>query len=154
MCVDNSRIDLSEAFSGFAGTRYELIPILQSVQDAVGYLPPEAMKEIAGFLSIPESQVYGVATFYAQFYFTRRGRNLIKICCGTACHVRGGLSVLETIERELGVSSGETTADYKFSLERVACVGSCALAPVVMINDDVHGRIETRTVKDVIGKYE
>ncbi len=139
--------------ASFRGHRSEIIPILQAVQHEFGYLPEQEMKEIAKFLRVPESQVYGVATFYAQFYFTPRGKHEIKVCLGTACHVRGANKILDALERELGICCGETTSDALFSLEKVACVGSCALAPVVMIDDNVYGRLETKKVKEVLGKY-
>ena len=125
----------------YAGKRGDLIPVLQDVQAAFGYIPPEVMTEIAKFLRIPESTVYGVATFYAQFYLTRQGKHRIKVCQGTACHVRGGRRVMEVVRRRLGIKPGETTEDYQFSLERVACFGSCALAPVMVVDGKVYGRV-------------
>ena len=125
----------------YAGKRGDLIPVLQDVQAAFGYIPPEVMTEIAKFLRIPESTVYGVATFYAQFYLTRQGKHRIKVCQGTACHVRGGRRVMEVVRRRLGIKPGETTEDYQFSLERVACFGSCALAPVMVVDGKVYGRM-------------
>jgi NADH-quinone oxidoreductase subunit E len=101
-----------------------------------------------------ESEVFGVASFYAQFYFTRRGRHTIKVCLGTACHVRGGERILEEVKRELGVESGGTTDDNRFSLERVACFGSCALAPVVVIDKDVYGRMSVSKAKEVLNQYQ
>lgn len=118
-----------------------MIPALQAVQEKVGYLPPEAFGKVARHFNVPESTVFGVATFYAQFYLERQGRHKIKVCCGTACHVRGSAPILSTIEERLDIKSGETTPDYAFTLERVACFGSCALAPVVVVDDDVHGRM-------------
>ena len=132
---------LRDIFLRYAGKRGDLIPVLQDVQAAFGYIPPEAMTEIAKFLRIPESTVYGVATFYAQFYLTRQGKHRIKVCQGTACHVRGGRRVMEVVRRRLGIKPGETTEDYQFSLERVACFGSCALAPVMVVDGKVYGRV-------------
>lgn len=154
MCIENFEASLTEVFSRFKGGREELIPVLQATQDAFGYLPVEAMQKIAEFISVPESQIYGVATFYAQFYFTRRGKHQIKVCYGTACHVRGATRVLETFERELGINCGTTTPDYAYTLERVACVGSCALAPVVVFDEDVHGQMESSKVKRILNKEE
>lgn len=148
------REKLAEVLQGFMPDKSKLIPMLQAVQDEFGFLPEEGMRAIARYSGISESKVYGVATFYAQFYFMPRGKNHVKVCVGTACHVIGGVRLLESVEREMGIKCGETTPDRKFDLERVACVGSCALAPVVMINDDVHGRIESKKVKGVLGKYE
>ena len=133
--------------------RQSLIPLLQDVQDELGYLPPEAMKEIARYLNLPESAVYGVVTFYAQFYLTRQGRHRVKVCQGTACHVRGGRRVLDAVRRKLGVEPGETTPDYEFSLERVACFGSCALAPVMVVDGRVYGKLTpSRAVRIIEGQ--
>ena len=144
----------SKALSGFEGKPNEVIPMLQAVQDEVGYLPEEAIRDIAELIGLPESKVYGTATFYSQFYFSPRGERTIKVCLGTACHVRGGMQVMEALEREMGINSGETTADFKFSLERVNCVGSCALAPVVMVDDDVFGRLVPKQAKEVLEKSD
>jgi NADH-quinone oxidoreductase subunit E len=124
--------------------------MLQKVQEELGYLPEEAMMAIAKFTGTPESHVYGVATFYAQFYFSRRGRNQTKICTGTACHVKGAARVKDAFERELGLACGMTSEDYEHSLETVACVGSCALAPVVVVNDHVHGQVETGKIDKIL----
>ena len=140
--------------SSFQGQRSELIPMLQAVQNEFGFLSEQQIKAIAKYLGVPESQVFGVATFFAQFYFTPRGKHEIKVCVGTACHVKGANRILDAFERELGVCCGETTANAQFSLEKVACVGSCAIAPVVMIADNVYGRLETKKVKGVLEKYE
>ncbi len=144
----------SKALSGFEGNPNEVIPMLQAVQDEVGYLPVEAIRDIADMIGIPESKVYGTATFYSQFYFSPRGKRTIKVCLGTACHVRGGMQVMEALEREMGINAGETTPDFKFSLERVNCVGSCALAPVVMVEDDVFGRLVPKQAKEVLEKSD
>ena len=141
---------LSTILEPYRGKPNALIPILQEVQEELGYLPEEAMLEIAKTTGLPESQVYGVATFYAQFYFSRRGKNQTKVCSGTACHVKGAARVLDTFERELGISCGTTSEDYEHTLETVACVGSCALAPVVVINDDVHGQVTTGSVGKIL----
>lgn len=141
---------LSTILEPYQGQPNALIPILQEVQDELGYLPEEAMLEIAKTTGLPESQVYGVATFYAQFYFSRRGKNQTKVCSGTACHVKGAARVLDTFERELGIACGTTSEDFEHTLETVACVGSCALAPVVVINDDVHGQVTTGRVGKIL----
>ena len=145
---------VQEILSSFQGQRSELIPMLQAVQNEFGFLSEQQIKAIAKYLGVPESQVFGVATFFAQFYFTPRGKHEIKVCIGTACHVKGANRILDAFERELGVCCGETTANAQFSLEKVACVGSCAIAPVVMIADNVYGRLETKKVKGVLEKYE
>ena len=112
------------------------------------------MTEIARFLNLSENEVFGVASFYAQFRFTRQGEHNVKVCLGTACHVRGGGPIMETMERELGISAGGTTGDYKFSLERVACFGSCALAPVMVIDDKVYGRLTPAKAKEILANVE
>ncbi len=152
MCIpaETTERGIEEVFSRFTGKRKELIPILQAVQDMFGYLPEDALKQVAGFISVPESRVYGTATFYGQFYFTRRGRHTVKVCCGTACHVKGAPQLLEALERELGIESGGTTSDFEYSLERVACVGSCTFAPVMLVDDTVIGHMEVRRVKECL----
>jgi NADH-quinone oxidoreductase subunit E len=141
-----------DVFSQFKGERSELIPILQATQHVLGYLPTEAMQEIAAFVSMPDSQVYGVATFYSQFYFSRRGKHQTKVCSGTACHVKGAARVLDTFQRELGIKCGMTSEDFEHSLETVACVGSCALAPVVVIDEKVYGQIDPGKISGILEK--
>ena len=145
---------LAKIVAEYKGEKGALIPILQKVQEKFGYLPEEAISEIAKFSRMSESEVFGVASFYAQFYFTRRGQHTVKVCLGTACHVRGGEKILDEIKRELDVESGGTTKDYKFSLERVACFGSCALAPVLVIDKDVYGRMTVAKAKETVNKYQ
>jgi NADH-quinone oxidoreductase subunit E len=124
----------------FGRSRNLLIPILQHVQGELGYLPRQAMAGIADYLHMPASEVYGVATFYAQFRFTPVGKNRIVVCRGTACHVRGSAGILKELQREIGIEPFETSPDMLFTLETVACLGSCALAPVLVVNSKVHGR--------------
>ncbi len=143
---------LDKILSGFTGQKSELIPILQRVQQEFGYLPEDTMKRIAQFTRVPECSVYGVATFYAQFKFVPIGRNIIKVCRGTACYVKGSPRVLEEMEKLLGVKDGGTTPDMEYTLESIACFGSCALAPVVVINDNVYGRMTPDKVKKLLGK--
>ncbi|MFP3879766.1 MAG: NADH-quinone oxidoreductase subunit NuoE [Dehalococcoidia bacterium] len=143
---------LDEILSTYRGEREELIPILQQVQQALGYLPEAVMKRIAKFLRLPESTVFGVVTFYAQFRLAPSGRNIIRVCRGTACHVRGSAQILAEIEKQLGITAGETTPDLKYSLETIACFGSCALAPVVVTNDKVHGRMTATKVVKILNK--
>ena len=138
---------LKKILSVFKGKKGALIPMLQRVQEEFGYLPEEALAQIAGFLKLPVSQVFSVATFYAHFYFTRRGDHLVRVCQGTACHVRGARDILETAQHLLGIKTGQTTEDYKYSLERVACVGSCAMAPVVLLDSDVHAKVSPLDLK-------
>jgi NADH:ubiquinone oxidoreductase subunit E len=118
-----------------------LIPVLHQAQEIYGYLPRELQDYIAEGLGVPQSTVYGVVTFYAQFWLTRRGRHLIRLCDGTACHVRGSDKVIETLEDAIGLQAGATSPDYKYTLEIVYCLGSCGLAPVAVVDDKVHGRL-------------
>ena len=144
---------LSDVFAAFSRERKNLIPVLQKVQEKLGYLPEEAISEVAQFLRLSKNEVYGVASFYAQFRFERQGEHGVKVCQGTACHVRGGRRIMETVQRELGIQTGETTEDYEFSLERVACFGSCALAPVMVVDKTVFGRMTTVKAREVLDKY-
>ena len=145
---------LRDIFSHYHGDKQELIPILQEAQEQFRYLPAEAMREIGRFLRVPESTIYGVSTFYAQFKLTPLGRKIVKVCRGTACHVRGGDKILEETEKILGIKAGETTDDLEYTLETIACFGSCALAPVLVIDDVVHGRVTTNKVKSIIADTE
>ncbi|MFH1662608.1 MAG: NADH-quinone oxidoreductase subunit NuoE [Chloroflexota bacterium] len=135
----------------FNQDRSNLIPILQQVQHKFGYLSEEAMQAIADFLHLSNSTVYSVSTFYTHFKLTPSGRKVVRVCQGTACHVRGGAHLLRGIERRLGIKPGETTADREYSLETVACVGACALAPVMIINDEVYGRMTTTDAGKALG---
>ena len=130
--------------------RDALIPILQEVQRVHGYLSREAVVSVGRHLGLPASKVYGVATFYNQFRFHPPGKHHIRVCLGTACHIRGGDIILENFERKLEISHGETTPDREFSLERVACVGCCALAPVVMVNEATHGHVAPSKVEGLM----
>jgi NADH-quinone oxidoreductase subunit E len=143
---------LNEILSSHQGEEDELIPILQQVQQVFSYLPELAMKRIAKFLKLPESTVFGVGTFYAQFKLTPTGRNIIRVCRGTACHVRGSAQILGEMEKQLGISAGETTPELEYSLETIACFGSCALAPVVVINNKVHGRMTATKAGEILNK--
>jgi len=144
---------LIKVFSRYQGRRGELIPILQDTQDAFGYIPREAMTETARFLNVPEAAVYGVVTFYAQFYLTRQGKHRIRVCQGTACHVLGSAEVQAAVEKKLGITSGETTEDHEFSLERVACFGSCALAPVMVVDEKVYGNVSPEQAVEILESY-
>lgn len=128
-----------------------LIPILQEAQESFGYLPAEIMQRIAKFLRLPESTVYGVSTFYAQFTFIPTGRKRVSVCRGTACHVRGGARILREVEKQLGIKPGETTADMEYSLETVACIGACALAPTMRIGKETYGQMTTKKVGEAFG---
>jgi NADH-quinone oxidoreductase subunit E len=130
--------------------RSRLIPILQMVQAKMAFLPPRAIEVVAQHLDISASEVFGVATFYNQFRFTPPGKNPVKVCLGTACHVRGADIILENFERKLEIKEGETTTDREFSIDRVACVGCCALAPVALIGETVHGKMAPSKVEGLI----
>jgi NADH-quinone oxidoreductase subunit E len=128
-----------------------LIPGLQLIQGELGYLPGGAMTGLSRYLKVRESEVWGTASFYTQFRFTPVGRNIMTVCRGTACHVRGSASILRELERQLGIKPGETTADLNFTLQQVACFGSCALAPVIVVNGRVYGRQTTTSAKGLLG---
>jgi NADH-quinone oxidoreductase subunit E len=142
---------LGEVFSHYRGERQELIPILQETQARFRYLPAAAMREIARFLGMPESTVYGVSTFYAQFKLKPLGRRIIRVCRGTACHVRGAGKVLAELEKQLGIKAGETTPDLEYTLETVACIGACALAPTMTIDSETFGKMTPKRVAEVLG---
>ena len=145
---------LDEVLSRYRGESNELIPVLQEAQEMFGYLPEEVMQRVAKFLRLPDSTVYGVSTFYAQFKFTPTGKKLIKVCSGTACHVRGGARILRELERRLGIKPGETTDDLEYSLETIACFGSCALAPVMVVDKSVYGRMTTTKAGNILTENE
>ena len=146
----NTKEKLNKILSHYNGRRDELIPILQEAQEEFRYLPEEVMKGIARFLRLSESTVYGVATFYAQFKFSPSGRRVVRVCRGTACHVRGGARILREVEKRLGIRPGGTTTDLEYSLETIACFGSCALAPVVVVDDDVYGRMTPTKIGKIL----
>jgi NADH-quinone oxidoreductase subunit E len=153
--IPNMEAEISQLLSIYArGDRSMLLAALQTAQDRFSYLPVETIQAIAEYLGVSQNEAYGVASFYAQFRFEKPGKHSVKVCLGTACHVRRGDQILDTFERELGVHNGQTTADGQFSLERVACFGCCALAPVVVVDEDVHARMRTTGVKKLLKKYE
>jgi len=133
--------------------RGALIPVLQQAQAHYGYLPEPILEHIAKRLGLPLSTVYGVVTFYAQFHLTPRGRHTVRSCQGTACHVKGGKAVLGAVERALAVKSGQTTPDMRFTLETVACLGTCFLAPAMMVDDQYFGRLTPRDVESVLEQF-
>ena len=135
------------------GNESLLIPALQAAQELFGYLSMPVLERISERLHIPLSRAYGVATFYAQFRFKPSGRNVVKVCRGTACHVRGSKGILEALERELKIKDGEATPDLKFSIETVACLGTCFLAPVMMVNEKYYGKLTTKKIRDVVSQY-
>ena len=146
------REQLDEILPSYTRENSNLIPILQEVQERLGYLSGEVMQRIAKFLRLPESNVYGVVTFYAQFRLIPSGRHMVRVCRGTACHVRGGARILREVEKHLDIKQGETTADLEYSLETIACFGSCALAPVMVIDKTVYGRMTPTKVEQILAE--
>ncbi len=150
-------MDREESFSyrlwRYDGAPGELIPLLQSAQDHFGYIPRRAISYIAGVTGVPESEVYGVITFYSQFRLRPMGKYVIKACDGTACHVQNSRMIIDTIEDELGIEVGGTTEDGLFTLSTVACIGCCSLAPVIMINDNTHGLLTPQSVRKLLREY-
>ena len=144
--LEQIKTDLAE----IGNDRSKLIPILQLVQQKLTYLPGKAIHLVADHLAIPSSEVYGVATFYNQFRFNPPGKNPVKVCLGTACHVKGGDIILENFERKLQIKEGETTPDREFSVDRVACVGCCALAPVTVVGETVYGHMQPSKVEGLV----
>lgn len=145
---------LKEILDNFEKKEKDLIPVLQRAQEAYGYLPKEVLIEVGKQLGLSFVEVYGVVTFYSQFHLEPRGDNIIRVCMGTACHVRGGGQILEKIKSQLKIDDGETTEDLRFTLETVACIGACGLAPVIMINDDTHGRLEPKDIPEILKAYQ
>ncbi len=142
---------LDEILSRYSREHGNLIPMLQEAQEKFGYLPGAVMQKLAKFMKLPESTVYGVSTFYAQFKLVPTGRRLVKVCRGTACHVRGGARILREVEKRLGIKPGETSEDFEYTLETVACIGACALAPTMVIDKETHGQMTTKKVTEVLG---
>ncbi len=152
-CVDEKERKLQEIIDKYKDTTGALIPVLHEAQEVYGYLPLSVQKKIAEGLGVPLSEVYGVVTFYAQFYLKPKGRFRINVCLGTACYVKGANLILEKLQEKLGIHVGDCTEDGKFSLEACRCIGACGLAPVIMINDDVYGRLTPDDVEGVLEKY-
>ena len=143
----------SELFSNYTPKdKSNLIALLQDVQEKYGYLPEDALADVSKFVDMPLSTVYGVATFYNQFRLTPLGKNVIRICRGTACHVKNSANILTALETELGVKAGETTRDKLFTLETVACIGACSIAPVMNINDEYYGRLTVKEIPKILNK--
>lgn len=147
--------DLLDSFSPDKGIPRGsvLIPVLQAIQERHGWLPEEALRQVGQRFGIPLSNIYGVVTFYAQFYLEPRGRHTVRVCRGTACHVRGASNVLSTVEQVLGISDGETTPDLQFTVETVACLGTCFLAPVMMIDEEYYGKLDPGKVRRVFEEF-
>jgi len=146
----NNIRETGQILKKFGRKRGNLIPILQKVQGKLGYLPREAMLEIAGFLKIPAIDVYGVVTFYNQFRLNPPGKHSVRVCLGTACHMKGGYITLDAWKRRLCIDSGETTPDREFDLDTVACVGCCTMAPVTVVDDEPHGQVEPTKVDGIL----
>jgi len=145
--------DIERVLEEHSAEPSSLIPILQTAQKKFGYLPRDVIENIAEYLELPVSKIYGVATFYAQFRFEPLGEHMVRVCHGTACHVKGADKIGEAVENKLGIETGETTEDGQFTLERVACLGCCSLAPVMMVDDTAHGNLTREKAKQVIEKY-
>ncbi|MCX6269941.1 MAG: NAD(P)H-dependent oxidoreductase subunit E [Bacteroidetes bacterium] len=152
--MKKAETSFSELLQSFPPEEGSIIPLLQNAQARLGYIPEEAVEVIADYLKLTESQIFGVASFYSQFRFTEPGRHSISVCLGTACHVNGGATLLETTERELNVKPGECTADKRFDLNRVACLGCCALAPVVKIDGEIHSKVNVINLKEMWNHYD
>lgn len=130
-----------------------LIPVLEEAQVSLEYLPLSVQKRIASGLNLPLSRVYGVVTFYSFFTMTPRGKHTVRVCLGTACYVRGGKALTDTLEKQFGIKEGETTPDRMFTLESVRCLGACGLGPVIVVDEDVHGRVKPGKVKEILSQY-
>ncbi len=142
--------DLTDLITGQKGGRGELIPLLQGIQESEGYLSQDAITRVSGSLHIPLSEVYGMLTFYSQFRLKPSGKNIVKVCHGTACHVGGSEGISQALENELKITHGDTTPDGKFTLERVACLGCCSLAPCIMINNETYGRLTSDKAREIL----
>jgi NADH:ubiquinone oxidoreductase subunit E len=147
-------VKLNEIIKKHKGKPGGLIPVLEEAQVSLEYLPMSVQKKIARELNLPLSRVYGVVTFYSFFTMTPRGKYTVRVCLGTACYVRGGKAISETVEKELGINEGETTPDRMFTLETIRCLGACGLGPVVVVNEDVHGRVKSSKVREILSQYK
>jgi NADP-reducing hydrogenase subunit HndA len=153
-CVDEKERKLQEIIEKYKNVEGALIPVLHEAQDVYGYLPMSVQKKIAEELNIPLSEIYGVVTFYTQFSLKPKGRFKVNVCMGTACYVKGSNLILDKLQEKLGISVGDCTEDGKFSLEACRCIGACGLAPVIMINDDVYGKLSPDDIDKVLDKYK
>ena len=154
--VEEEEIDLgpaNEILDKFVNMQGALMPALQAIQESYGYIPEETVHLTAERLNVYTSQIYGVLTFYAQFHLEPRGKYIIRVCMGTACHVKGAGRIADVIKEKVGVAHAETTEDLKFTAEYVACIGACGMAPVIMVNDDTFGSLTVQKVDEVIVKY-
>jgi len=144
---------LDGIIENYKGKPGGLIPVLEKAQVTLEYIPMSVQKRIAGGLNLPLSQVYGVVTFYSFFTMTPRGRHTCRVCLGTACYVRGGKSLADNIQKTYGIKEGETTADRRFTYESVRCLGACGLGPVIVVDEDVHGRVKASKIKEILDQY-
>ena len=144
---------LNEIINKHKGKPGGLIPVLEEAQVALEYLPISVQKKIAAMLNLPLSRIYGVVTFYSFFTMTPRGKHTVRVCLGTACYVRGGKAIADALKKEFGIDEGETTADRMFTLETVRCLGACGLGPVMVVDEDVHGRVKPSKVKEILSQY-
>jgi len=144
---------LDSIIEKYKGKPGGLIPVLEEAQVCLEFLPMPVQKRIAAGLNLPLSRVYGVVTFYSFFTMTPRGKYTVRVCLGTACYVRGGKALAETLEKQFGIKEGETTADRLFTLESVRCLGACGLGPVIVVGEDVHGRVKPGKVKEILSQY-
>ncbi len=151
--VDMAPLDGILSSRSHAGSS-DLIPLLHDIQNEYGYLPRPVLMELSRRSGIAASQIYGVATFYEQFHLEPHGRHTVRCCRGTACHVRRGQEIIQGLKRELGIDEGQTTEDMRFTFETVACLGTCFLAPVIMVNNDYYGKLTPDKIKSILERYE
>ena len=151
--INNIKLEIEKIIERYRNKKGALIPLLQDVQEIYGYVPKDAVFIIAKELSFHPVDIFGILSFYSQFYMSPRGKNTVKVCLGTACHVMGGGEILNFISGKLGINEGETTEDGVFTLERVACLGCCGMSPVVSINDDFYGRCEIKNLGRILESY-
>lgn len=152
-CVDERTQKLQEIIEKYRNTKGALIPVLHEAQEIYGYLPMNVQKQISEGLNVPLTEIYGVVTFYTQFSLQPKGRFKVSICMGTACYVKGASNILDKLQEKLGIHVGECSDDMKFSLDACRCIGACGLAPVMMINDDVYGRLTPDEIEGILEKY-
>lgn len=153
-CEDENSLKLKQIIEKYKDTRGALIPVLHEAQEVYGYLPVDVLKTISEGLNVSLAEIYGVVTFYTQFSLNEKGRFKINVCLGTACYVKGSGAILDKFKELLGIDVGQCTEDGKFSLDACRCIGACGLAPVIMINEDVHGRLVPDDVEQVLAKYK
>ncbi|HHW31953.1 MAG TPA: NADH-quinone oxidoreductase subunit NuoE [Clostridiaceae bacterium] len=153
-CVDERQQKLQEIINKYKNTKGALIPVLHEAQELYGYLPLSVQKQIAEGLNVSLAEIYGVVTFYTRFSLKKKGKYLIQVCLGTACYVKGASLVLDKLQEKLGIHVGDTTEDGLFTLEACRCIGACGLAPVIMINEDVYGRLTPDDIEGIIEKYK